>query len=132
MPVSGKVLVDTSVWIAFFRKSDPCHSTVLHLLSEDLVCSAGIIVAELIQGAKSGKELTVLKDFIHTFQFLPESPSIWETAGELSYRLRRKGISVGLADCFIAIAARESNVRIFTLDTHFERLKEEAGIKLFS
>lgn len=132
MPVSGKVLVDTSVWIAFFRKSEPCHSTVLDLLSKDLVCSAGIIVAELIQGAKFGKELSVLKDFKHTFAFLPESPSVWEKAGELSYNLRRKGITVGLADCFIAIAARESSVRLFTLDTHFERLKEEAGIKLFS
>lgn len=85
-----------------------------------------------MQGAKSGKELSVLKDFKHTFAFLPESPSVWEKAGELSYRLRRKGITVGLADCFIAISARESSVRIFTLDTHFERLKEEAGIKLFS
>jgi predicted nucleic acid-binding protein len=72
MPVSGKVLVDTSVWIAFFRKS--YHSTVIGLLSEDRVCSAGIIVAELMQGPKSGTELAILKDFIHTFEFLPESP----------------------------------------------------------
>lgn len=132
MPVSDKVLVDTSVWIAFFRKSEPCYSTVLRLLSQDRVCSAGIIVAELMQGAKSGKELSVLKDFIHTFEFLPESPSVWEKSGELSYRLRRKGITIGLADCFIAITARESNVRIYTLDTHFERLKEDPGITLFS
>jgi hypothetical protein len=50
MPASGKVLVDTSAWITFFRKLDPCYSKVLQWLSEDRIVMAGIVLAELMQG----------------------------------------------------------------------------------
>ena len=46
----------------------------------------GIIVAELMQGAKSEKELSVLRDFVHVFPFIPDSLQIWQAAGELSLR----------------------------------------------
>ena len=100
-----KVLVDTSAWIEFFRKKDPYYTVVLGLVDEDRICCAGIILGELLQGARSGKELEVIKDFLHVFEFVPESPDLWEKAGELSFALRRKGEAVGLSDCFIAVAA---------------------------
>jgi predicted nucleic acid-binding protein len=132
MPASDKVLIDTSVWIDFFRKTEPVYSFVMQLIAGERVCSAGIIIAELMQGAKSEKELTVLKDFIHVFEILPESSKIWQTAGELSFHLRRKGKTIGLSDCFIAVSAREGNAAILTMDNHFEMMKSEAKIRLIS
>jgi len=78
-----KVLVDTSVWIEFFKKREPWYSTVSRLMDDKRVCCAGIILAELIQGAKSTKELEVLKDFRHVFEFPDESVDLWQAAGEL-------------------------------------------------
>jgi len=130
MPVLAKVLVDTSAWIDFFRQIEPCYSMVQRLLTEERVCTIGLIVAELMQGAKSEKELAVLRDFVHVFPYLPESPKSWQTAGELSYNLRRKGKTIGLADCFIAVCSREGNAALLTKDSHFAAMKTEAKIHL--
>lgn len=128
----AKVLIDTSVWIDFFRKRQPVHSAVVELLDSDSVCCIGLIVGELMQGAKSERELSVIKDFIHVFQFLPESTNLWEKAGQLSYTLRRKGVTVGLADCYIAVSAIEAGAQLFSLDSHFEVIRNQSKISLFS
>ena len=126
----AKVLVDTSAWIEFFRKKEPYYGAVLQLIDDDRVCCAGLVIGELLQGAKSGKELDVLKNFLHVFEFLPETPRLWEKAGELSYSLRLKGEAVGLADCFLATAAAAHGAEILTLDRHFDLLKKAAGVNL--
>lgn len=126
-----KVLVDTSVWIEFFRKKEPYYDIVSSLIDKDRVISAGLILAELIQGAKSEKELKILKDFLYVFEFVPDSVFLWEKAGELSYALQRKGKSVGLSDCYIAVSAASQNARLLTLDRHFDAIKNEAGFSFY-
>jgi predicted nucleic acid-binding protein len=132
MTESARVLVDTSAWIDFFRKSEPVHSLVLQLMAAERVCACGLILAELMQGAKSEKELAVLRDFVHAFPFLAESPKNWQEAGELSFKLRRKGKTVGLADCYIAVTARINDAAILTKDGHFQLFQQEAKITLFA
>ncbi len=110
-----KVLIDTSVWIEFFRKKEPYYSVVNKLIDEDRVCCSGLILVELIRGAKSEKENSLLKDFLYVFDFLKEDIVVWEKAGELSYRLRKKGISAGLSDCIIAVLASLNKILLFTL-----------------
>ena len=126
-----KVLVDTSAWIEFFKKKEPWHSAVSGLIDDKRICCTGIILAELFQGAKSEKELEVLRDFRHVFAFLDESVDLWQAAGELSHSLLRKGKSVGLSDCYLAVAAKASNVKVLTLDKHFEIIRSATGIALF-
>lgn len=125
------MLVDTSVWIEFFRKRDPWYAAVSRLMDDRLVCCAGIILAELIQGAKSEKELQVLRDFRQVFPFIEESVDLWQAAGELSLALLRKGRSVGLSDCYLAAAAKTNELKVFTLDKHFEVIKGVGGVALY-
>ena len=101
-----KILVDTSVWIEFFKKKEPWYSIVSKLMDDKRVCCAGIVLAELIQGAKSEKELGILRDFRSVFEFLHESIDLWQAAGELSYALLRKGKSNPLSDLLPAVAAK--------------------------
>ena len=124
------VLVDTSVWIEFFRKHEPWHEVVRELIDAEQVCCVGLVLAELMQGAKSEKELAVLADFPQTFPFLPESVELWAKAGRLSFTLRRKGVTIGLGDCFLAEAAKAAGVRIATLDAHFNLLQDDIAIDL--
>jgi hypothetical protein len=126
-----KILVDTSVWIEFFRKKEPWYSAISVLMDDKRICCSGIILAELIQGAKSEKELEVLRDFRHVFEFLDESTDLWQAAGELSNTLQRKGKSVGLSDCYLAASAKAHKVKILTLDKHFDVIKGAAGIGLY-
>lgn len=126
-----KILVDTSAWIEFFRKKEPWHSAVSGLMDDKRICCAGIILAELIQGAKAEKELDVLRDFRHVFEFLGESVDLWQAAGELSNTLQRKGKSVGLSDCYLAVSAKAHKVKILTLDKHFGAIKSSFGIDIY-
>lgn len=127
----ARVLIDTSVWIEFFRRREPYHGIVTRLIDDEQVVCCGIILAELMQGAKTDKELAVFDDFLQVFTFVPETPELWASAGKLSGKLRRKGITVGLSDCFIAVAAALAKVQVATLDSHFETLCKPAGISLY-
>jgi hypothetical protein len=126
-----KILVDTSAWIEFFRKKEPWYSAISGLMDDKRICCSGIILAELIQGAKSEKELGVLRDFRHVFEFLDESVDLWQAAGELSNTLQRKGKSVGLSDCYLAVSAKTHKVKILTLDKHFDIIKGAVSIGLY-
>lgn len=127
-----KVLVDTSAWIEFFRKKEPYYSIILRLTDNDTICCTGIILAELLQGSKSEKELNTIKEFLYVFDFLPETLELWEEAGELSYNLQRKGKTLGLSDCYIAIVAKAHILKLLTLDRHFSVLEKESGLRLYA
>jgi hypothetical protein len=130
--VLARVLVDSSIWIEFFRRNEPYHGIVSQLMDDEQIVCCGVILAELMQGAKSDKELAVLEDFLQIFTFIHETPELWAAAGKLSHKQRRKGVTVGLSDCFIAVAAASANVPLATLDSHFEVLRKPAGISIFS
>lgn len=126
----ARVLVDSSVWIGFFRKKEPYHGIVSRLMDDGEIVCCGIILAELMQGVKTDKELAILENFPHVFTFVQETPALWAEAGKLAFKLRRKGVTVGLSDCFIAVAAASANVSVATLDSHFDALCKPAGITL--
>ena len=129
--VLARVLVDTSVWIEFFRKHEPYYSLVVRLIDDEQVFCCGIILAELMQGAKSDKELAALDDFSHVFQFITETAQLWAVAGRLAFQLRRKGMTIGLSDCYIAVAAASVSAQVATLDSHFQLLAKPAKITLY-
>lgn len=125
---SGSVLVDTSVWIHYFRGNEPFYSKVGQLLNDDHICTTGIIIAERLQGAKSEKERKSLRSFPSVFPVIGDHVSLWIDAGELSARLRGRGLTIGLADCFIAVVALKNRIPVFTEDGHFAELHRQTGL----
>ena len=125
------VLIDTSVWIDFFRKKAKVYESVDALIDQGKVCCLKLIIAELLQGARTEKELEVLRQLPSVFPLLPESPDSWEQAGLLSFRMRKAGKSIGLSDCYIAVVAQQNNALIYTHDTHFQEIRRHHDIKLF-
>lgn len=126
-----KVLIDTSIWIAYFRGEDDVHDQVINLIDQNVVCISGITLAELLQGAKTDKEINTLSEFTEVFTLLPTTNEIWQEAGLLSYSIRRKGITIGLADCFLAVQAKHHRLAIFTRDKHFSAIAKHFTIKLY-
>lgn len=45
-------------------------------------------------------------------------------AGRLSFSMKRKGLTVNIVDCYIAVIANENNCKIFSLDEHFKSIKK--------
>lgn len=118
---ASKVLVDTSAWIDYFKQTSKKTGQIIDdLLSNGQACLADIIIAELIQGAKSVKEITAIKEMSAALNVLKQSEETWEKAGRLSYDLKRKGTTVNLTDCYIAIMAAENQCGLLTYDKHFK------------
>lgn len=126
-----RVLIDTSIWIDYFQnKSFALSNKVDDILSGAVIYIPKIIVAELIQGAKSQEEISIVEDFVDTFNIIDQKEDTWVEAGRLSYRLKKKGKNINLTDCYIAIIAKEHECYIFTLDKHFKYIQTEININL--
>ena len=127
----NRVLIDTSVWINFFRDKSPTFSQkVDDLLADNEIYVPTIVVAELIQGSKSDREIMAVKEFLEAFHIIDQKEDTWIKAGELSNQLKRKGKRVNLADCYISIIAEDHGCQIFTLDEHFKDIQTAIEIDL--
>jgi predicted nucleic acid-binding protein len=128
-----KVLIDTSVWIKYFRdKPTSVSKKVDEILSRQEVYVPKIVIAELIQGAKSEREISVIEDFVDAFNVIDQREDTWIKTGKLSFNLKKKGKTINLTDCYIAVIAKEYECQIFSLDEHFKDIQKSLNIHLVS
>ena len=127
--IEDGVIVDTSVFISFFRGTEKIAEKVTELLENNKVIITGIIIAELLQGMKDLKEQKDISDILAEISILEITTDIWIKAGKLALSLRRKGITLPLTDVAIATLAIEHNLQIFTIDKHFEQIP---GVKVYN
>lgn len=126
-----RVLVDTSVWVSYFRGGSPVISEkVDSLLAGDEVCVPKIVLAELVQGAKSEREISTIEDFFDAFTILDQRQETWLKAGKLSRELKIKGKTIHLLECYIAVIAMENSCAILTLDDHFKEIQKVMPLAL--
>ncbi|MBI4745967.1 MAG: PIN domain-containing protein [Deltaproteobacteria bacterium] len=129
--MKDRVLIDTSAWIDYFQDTLSCGSELMdEILSHRDVYVPKVVIAELIQGARSEKEIGVIKEFVEAFTIVEEGKETWYKAGKLSYDLKKKGKTINLTDCYIAVIAREHNCSILTLDKHFKEIQKHDGLRL--
>jgi predicted nucleic acid-binding protein len=128
---ADKILIDTSVWIEYFRsKSSSVAQKVDRFLEKDEICVPKIVIAELMQGSKSKKELSIIEDFFDAFHIIDQKEDSWIRAGNLAYRLKKKGKNINLFDCYIAVIAQEYECTIFSLNRHFKEIQTLIDISL--
>lgn len=128
---ADRILIDTSVWIEYFRsKSSSVAKKVDRVLEEDEVYVPKIIIAELMQGSKSTKELAIIEDFFDAFHIIDQKDDSWIKAGSLSYKLKKKGKNINLFDCYIAVIAQEYGCIIFSLNRHFKEMQSLIDISM--
>ena len=124
------VIVDTSVWIDYFRNGD--NSDKLDLfLDENLVITNDLILAELIPFLKIKKQNKIIA-LLHSIN-KAEINIKW--GGIIEYQLLclQNGFNgVGIPDLIIAQNAKQNNCAIYSLDKHFELLKDIIHIKIIA
>ena len=131
--MDAKVLVDTSVWIAFFRGRAPeLVERIASLLKSGMAVYTGIIALELINGAKGQKELQILHDVFDTIQCITVSEMTYLLAGKLGYGLARKGQTLSAVDLLIAQTAIENGLLLMTYDEHFTVIAKHSKLTLLS
>ena len=126
------VLLDTSAWIAYFRDTDTVLSAHIdEIITQDTARICGLVLAELLQGAKSEREITELSELARAIKRLNEPHDAWEQAGKLGYRLRMQGQTIHINDCYIAILALAEDCELLTLDKHFLVIEKHEKLKLY-
>ena len=121
--MKANVLVDTSIWIEYFNKPDSnAGKSLENLLKKGRVFLTGIILTELLQGAKIEKEFESILESMLALPFLETTINTWIQSGRISFALRKKGIIIPTTDLIIASLSLENNCKIFTLDLHYNKI----------
>lgn len=124
------ILVDTSVWVAYFRGSDANLAAHLRLLlEEDQVALAVPVKIEILDGS-SAKELVPLRRVLEALPFLVPSASTWERVEEWVEKAVYKGERFGVGDLLIAALAADRDMALWSLDSDFARMKKLGLIRL--
>ena len=131
---SNLVLIDTSVWIPFLRKSPPqvVKDEVEHLLAGNRVAIFPMICLELLGGTKSLNEFNRLKSRLDALYQIPADEANWEAAAHLSVNLRQHGKVIPYTDILIASAAILANALLLHADRHFDLMAEDTNLNVRS
>jgi len=125
------ILVDTTIWVNFLRGLD---SSLGHRLSawirEERVCTTEIIILEILKGARSDKEYNLLREDFSALPLLTINQPVWELAGKISYKLRKRGADVPLTDVLIAATAIHYQCRLLHADKHFNLIADHSLLKI--
>ena len=120
------VLVDSCAWIDFLRYQEgELGNQVAVLIKNKQVAITGVIIAELLQGVKTEKQQQQLNFLINSVTSFPTQEIDWITAGLLLQKLRSQGITLPLTDALIAVIAQRYQVKVLTIDKHFQHLAVE-------
>lgn len=119
------VLVDTSILIDFFRKSDKTNSRLLKLVKEEFnYCISAITEFEIYIGT-TPNQTAYWEDFLFRTQVLAFDKEIARTAVDINKALKKQSRLIGMADLFIAATAVHYQLPLATLNVkHFERVED--------
>jgi predicted nucleic acid-binding protein len=115
------VLVDTTVFVDFFRGRDQALRTALSgLLDDGGVAVVQPVIAELLYGVRRPSDHSAILDIAHGAAVLGEDMEAWIAAGEFGARWRARGHTLSIVDCLLAAVSVRERVPLWTLDRDFE------------
>ena len=119
------VLVDTSILIDLFRKTDKANSALVSLVRQGYTYYISVVTEyEIYTGATLG-QVDFWDNFLQKTEVLPFDRSIAKVAVDLNKALKRKRKLIDTADLFIAATALANNLPFATLNKkHFDRIDE--------
>lgn len=123
-----KVLVDSSVWIAYFRGTG--DTTALDwMIEEGIVATNDLILVELTPPLLFRGERKLV-GLLREIERVPLTLD-WDGIVEMQVLCLRKGVNkVGIPDLIIAQHAIQNDLGLFSLDRHFALLAQFLPLNL--
>ena len=119
---SSGTLVDTSVWIDFFRGAPSIKNSLEKLIARDEIFTAGPVPYELLQGVRLPEEKKQVKEALLSTNYLEIISNDWEEAALLSSTLRAQGITLPTTNILIGHLAKARNLEVISFDPHFDQI----------
>jgi hypothetical protein len=109
------IILDTSVWIEYFKGNEEYFDTCQQLMEKGRISTFELIFAELLQGARTKREIEILKSY---YELTPkiEIEHLYLMAGEFYQKEKLISKGIGLIDACIISATISSNSKLWTLD----------------
>jgi predicted nucleic acid-binding protein len=128
------IVVDTSVWIGFFRGvTSPRVEQFVTLVEDDAgIALTDVILTEILQGLRSDADVRRVERRLGAFEVLRlEDLDDFRRAASLFRAARRKGITVRRTlDCLIASVCIREDVALLHADADFDRLASCSRLRL--
>jgi len=122
------VIVDTSIWVtALRRKGSFEEQYVGALVTKGDAAIVGLILTEVLRGARSREEFDRLLDRMDGCEFIESKEQTWRLAGEVMFDLRLRGETIPFQDAIIAAHGLHGNHEIYSTDEHFKRV---SGVRI--
>ena len=122
------VLVDTSILIDLFRKTDKTNSALIALVRNGYIFSISAVTEYEIYCGASLIQTNFWEDFLRKTEVLLFDKKVARIAVEINYDLKRKSKQIAIPDLFIAATAIANNLMFATLNKkHFNRV---VGLKM--
>ena len=116
------VLVDTSIWVAYFRSGDNSEKLDF-LIDENLIVINDLILAELIPFLKLRNQRKLINLLFEINKF--DLSIDWNQIISFQYKCLKNGLNgIGIPDLIIAQNAKQNYSEIFSLDNHFRLMKD--------
>jgi len=129
------ILVDTSVWINFFKAKETEASLFLkNNTSNIIIATCPVIVQELLQGVVKDYEFKAIDSYLNTLTRLRyDQYELAHDAAKLYRNLRKKGITIRKPnDCLIATYAINSKIQLLNDDRDFQFIAENSSLKVMN
>jgi len=128
------IVVDSSAWIEFFRRSDsPAHRTLSRLVASGAeLAVTEVVVMELLAGNLSPLEVRGLRSRLLAFPVLRLGGLAgFERAAELFRLCRAAGETIRkMTDCLVAVPTIEAGGTLLHADRDFEVLARHTPLRL--
>jgi len=129
------VLVDSSVWVNFFRDAKTKANTYLNNnFTNIIIATCPVIMQEVLQGIVSDKDKEVVQLHFNNLNKLLEDPyAIAVEAADLYRYLRKKGVTIRKPnDCLIAAYAIRNDIMLLEEDRDFRMMANHCALKLLN
>jgi predicted nucleic acid-binding protein len=126
------ILVDSSVWIDFFRGTvTPQTERLDALLSSELLVVGDLILAEVLQGFSSERDFNQARKLLTALDVVTlGGPEIAIQAARNFRTLRARGVTIRKTiDTLIATRCIESDYALLFSDRDFEPFVEHLGLR---
>ncbi len=123
------VLIDSSVWIEYFRNSNN-YEKVDFLIDENQVVINHLILTELTPFLKIRKQNNLV-ELLHNIDRLKLDVR-WDQVIDLQYLCLQNGLNgVGIPDLIIVQNAIQNASKIYSLDKHFLSMSAFLDLEVF-
>ena len=125
------ILVDSSVWIDYFRGSGDSGDTddLDFLIDENLIVTNDLVLSEILPGLRLRRKWSLVKLLKDVSKH--EMSIDWDDLIELQVTCLSNGINrVGVPDLIIAQHAIQNGLQLFSRDRHFRLVAEHLPLVL--